>query len=101
MNCPHCQSRNYGPGPNFDNLRWIGCYDCGYGFKNTKIMSFSISEQQLVKINNWIKGHEKLPVGAIGGRYTYCFTPTSLGVIITVKDILANQEIDVTDYKDW
>lgn len=31
--CPRCGSKNYGCGPNFDNLRWIGCYDCGYGFR--------------------------------------------------------------------
>ena len=31
--CPRCGSAKYGPGPNFDNLRWIGCYECGYGFK--------------------------------------------------------------------
>lgn len=34
LKCPRCGSRDYGPGPNFDNLRWIGCYKCGYGFKS-------------------------------------------------------------------
>jgi len=32
--CPECGSNNFGPGPNYDNLRWIGCYDCGHGFKS-------------------------------------------------------------------
>ena len=34
--CPECGSHNYGCGPNYDNLRWIGCFDCGYGFTRSR-----------------------------------------------------------------
>lgn len=36
--------------------------------------------------------------GAIGGQFTYEFTPTSIGVIIVVKDAITDEKIDLTDY---
>ena len=41
---------------------------------------------------------EKL--GAIGGEYTLCITPTSLGNIYVVKHSNGN-EIDLTNYGVW
>ena len=38
--------------------------------------------------------------GAIGGAETYCFTPTSIGVIVEVK-CACGCEIDLTDYSQW
>lgn len=37
--------------------------------------------------------------GAIGGGATYCFTPTSMGVIVVVKYF--DKEIDLTEYDMW
>jgi hypothetical protein len=39
--------------------------------------------------------------GAIGGSYTYSFTPTSIGLIITVKNDLTEDELDLTDYDNF
>jgi hypothetical protein len=39
--------------------------------------------------------------GAIGGSTTFLFTPTSLGVVVKVRDSFTGEEIDVTDYEDW
>lgn len=53
--------------------------------------SFSISEEEYEAIQKWQEQHEaekhdgKKSQGACGGRYTYCFTPTSLGTVGTVK----------------
>ena len=68
-----------------------------------------LNEQTTKKLWAWLKQHDcKLPknpngsfrVGAIDGRFTYSFTPTSLGVVIKVK-CACGQEIDVTPYEDW
>jgi len=32
--CPKCGRNEYGPGPFMDQFKWIGCYACGFGFKD-------------------------------------------------------------------
>jgi len=62
---------------------------------------FSLNQQQLAKLNKWIESHDpKRYCGAIGGRYTYCFTPTSLGTIIKVQDDVLKIEIDLSEYQE-
>ena len=39
--------------------------------------------------------------GAIGGAYEYSFVPTSLGDVITVKNVASGDSIDLSDYEDW
>jgi len=39
-------------------------------------------------------------VGAAGGRFTYAFTPTGIGVCIVVK-CCCGEEKNVTDYSGW
>lgn len=39
-------------------------------------------------------------VGAIGGRISFHFTPTSLGMIMTVS-CMCGDERDLTEYDDW
>lgn len=52
----------------------------------------------------WCEEHKKFckikSTGAIGGRYTYSFTPTGLGVISTVK-CACGEEFDSTNYEKW
>ncbi len=38
--------------------------------------------------------------GAIGGRYTYSMTPTTLGCVYIVRDNLLKEDCDITDY-NW
>lgn len=38
---------------------------------------------------------------AIGGRFTYSFTPTSLGIVISVRDDCTKDEINLTEYHLW
>ena len=57
--------------------------------KSDYYRGFPISEKEDKKINEWIKKQmEKNPStgGAIGGRFTYKFTPTGLGTSGTVID---------------
>ena len=62
---------------------------------------FSLDEGQLKKIKEWTDSHAFHDVGAIGGRYTYSFTPTSIGIVEKVTDCITQEVLDVTDYKSW
>jgi len=75
-------------------------------------MQFNISTNDVMKYSDWLVEHNKKcvyhddgtkpynPVGAIGGRITYSFTQTSLGVITKVI-CACGEEIDLADYKSW
>lgn len=63
---------------------------------------FELTNEQNKQISSWIVSHN-CPItyeGSIGGKITYAFTPTSLGVV--EKAICGcGLFIDVTYYKDW
>ena len=66
------------------------------------MFSFSLTEEQKIKLDEWKSQQvEKDKVGTIGDRYTYSFTPTSLGIIVIVKDNVTNSEINLTDFSNW
>ena len=87
-------------------------------------MKFKTTYEQTEKIQTWLKdvvypeyiGRQKVLhsndplyedcwesgypyMGTIGGGLTYCFTPTSLGVIFKAKFL--DFELDLTDYDSW
>jgi len=64
-------------------------------------MTFSATKEQLAKFDAWSAKHKRVYTGASGGRYTWSFTPTSLGVALVVTDEVTKQEIDLTDYESW
>lgn len=64
-------------------------------------MTFKLDKEQQEKVNVWMNKKKFLPVGTIGGRFTFCFTLTTLGVVIKVKDEVLGDEIDVSDYENW
>lgn len=55
--------------------------------RNNYNRGFPISEEEHAQIKSWMNNHNKYhsDSGAIGGGYTYCFIPTSIGTIGTVK----------------
>ena len=64
---------------------------------------FTLDADQQKKLIEWVEQLDpplEAYAGATGGRFTYSFTPTSLGLITTVEDGLSGQKIDLTDY-DW
>jgi len=67
-------------------------------------MEFHIVDEELQKLTEWAEKHNKeCPVknsGTIGGRITYTFTPTSLGMIVKVK-CACGENTDLTNYEDW
>jgi len=67
-------------------------------------MEFQIILEDYNKYVEWYKEHMKeCPIesaGAIGGRFTYSFTPIGLGVITRVTCV-CGAELDLTDWESW
>ena len=63
--------------------------------------TFTLDALQNETIQNWMRDHDCpiTNVGAIGGRFTFSFTPTSIGTVEKVQ-CACGEEIDVTDY-NW
>jgi hypothetical protein len=69
-----------------------------------QVYTFCLNEQQAQQFEAWWQAQRQKTdayTGAIGGRWTFAFTPTSLGIAVTVRDALTNEEIDLTDYGEW
>jgi len=65
-------------------------------------MIFVLTKEQQVKLAKWQEKHNlEYGTGCIGGRYTFEFTPTSVGCIEICKDAITNSQIDLTDYENW
>jgi hypothetical protein len=78
---------------------------------------FQISEKDWERIRAWqqeidakVKEQQKgtsdehrdmAYYGAIGGAYTYSFTPTGMGTVVKVTNVLTGDVLDITDYEDW
>ena len=60
--------------------------------RNDYFRGFPISEKEDKKIHEWMDSLPEAGSGAIGGRFTYKFTPTSIGVIGTVIDGVTGKE---------
>ena len=82
--------------------------------------TFPVSERQRDKINAWCKEIDKKVYleqkkngtlhfddgenpyyGMIGGGLTYCFTPTSMGVILIAQHSFTKEELNVSDFDSW
>lgn len=74
--------------------------------------SFSLDKDELKNLSEELTEHNKTckfyddgtgvesKTGAIGGRLTYEFTPTGLGVIAKVV-CACGHNMDITDYDSW
>lgn len=66
-----------------------------------KTVTFTLSQSEYDKYIEWKSTREDEYCGAIGGRYTFSFTFTTLGRTAKVTDNLRNEELDLTDYTTW
>jgi len=75
-------------------------------------MNFHVTFDEQERINAFIEEQDKIwqstkegcecpHYGAIGGAYTYRFTPTSLGVIFVVENTVTKASLNLTDYDHW
>ena len=64
-------------------------------------MTFDLTPEQLARYVKWredLAARGPAPyVGAVGGAYTFKFTPTGIGVLLRVVRV-DGEEIDLTDY---
>ena len=68
--------------------------------------TFVLSAEQHKKYDEWRKEKNKKNgeayvgaiVGAIGGAYSFCFTPTGIGTMVVVK-CADGTELDLTEYE--
>jgi hypothetical protein len=65
------------------------------------IIQFRLSDAQQKRFDAWVKELPAAPTGAAGGRLTYMITPTGLGTIYEVKDVVTLRSIDLTEYDEW
>ena len=64
---------------------------------------FGLTAEEIKKVDEWMKQQKAkshTPT-AIGGRYSFEFTPTGIGVFIKIKDFETGEELDVTKDTDW
>ena len=67
-------------------------------------MTFTIPKECLNRLNAFIKEQDEKSggrYGAIGGAYTYHFTPTSIGVAFMVENTVTKAVLDLSDYESW
>jgi len=64
---------------------------------------FTIDKETWNKIKKWQQKQIKINKSnyTLGERWSYIFTPTGLGTIISVKDNILNVEKDFTNYDYW
>jgi len=65
---------------------------------------FDLTKEEQEKVKAFIQEQDKITggyYGAIGGGFTYHFTPTSLGVIVTIENCVTKTVLDLTDYDSW
>ena len=61
---------------------------------------FTLSEEQNKKVKDFIDKNKKYS-GAIGGQFTWSFTPTSIGMVIQITDNISKEVLDVSNYDEW
>jgi hypothetical protein len=59
---------------------------------------FTLTEEQYEKAKVWMEERAKYS-GAIGGQFSFVFTPTSLGIGVSVTD--GKDSLNLTDYSKW
>lgn len=60
------------------------------------VMAFCLEREQIERLKAWQAGHRSVDPGVIGGRYTFSFTPTSIGPLVKVRDSATGEELDLT-----
>ena len=73
--------------------------------------SFRVTKKQYAKFKKWEKEQDakviekqggKYPnYGAIGGAYTFSFSPTTVGTVFKATNSLTGETIDLSFYEDW
>lgn len=67
-------------------------------------MKFELLDKEVKRANKFMNSQKKKRdnyVGAIGGAFSYKFTPTGIGDIVQIIDNITKETLDITDYGSW
>lgn len=64
---------------------------------------FQLTKKEEKMFDEWkkIQKTKTNEITTTGGRWSYTFTPTSIGIIVEGIDNATNEKIDLTDYDNW
>ena len=68
------------------------------------INKFELDETQIEKFENWKRNQLKKTneqLSFVGGRWSFKFTQTGIGVCVLAVDELLKEELDLTDFESW
>lgn len=75
--------------------------------RKTRNRTFTLEENHLKKLEAWNKTHDPTcrysdpkNLGAIGGRFVFSFSPSSIGTFISVR-CMCGEKIDLTEDENW
>ena len=58
------------------------------------MQTFTIDDEQFKKLNKWLRKKSEY-------QLIYSFCPTSIGMVVKVKDEISGDEIDLSEYENW
>ena len=66
-------------------------------------MTFTLNKKEELAAKKFIKSlkRSKIEKEIWGSRVSYTFTPTGIGVAVTVRDCITGETKDITDYDSW
>lgn len=68
--------------------------------KQNQNINFSLTNQQQLKFNEWIKTHT-VKYDSVGARYTFSFSPSfGIGTTVIVYDPITQTKLDLSNYDD-
>ena len=72
--------------------------------KKEKKLTFTVEADELKVAKKWVKKQKEKhgsEIGTAGDRFSYKFTPTGLGVIVSIVDALTGESKLLTNFDNW
>lgn len=83
-------------------LKPTKCEDCGRGRTGFYGPSdFEIPEELDTKLTDWMLSRPEAPNDPIRARYSFVFTPSTIGSTIMVIDKRTGDKLDLTEDVNW
>lgn len=74
-------------------------YTKGVKLQKKEVKKRKIKNNLSLYEESWELGYPY--TGAIGGQFSYTFTPNSIGESVKVKDAVTGEVLDLTDISSW
>ncbi len=67
------------------------------------MMTFELTDNQIKKFEEWKKKMKEKNsfIPTAGERWTFCFTPSGIGMIVHAIDKATHEEIDLTEWDNF